>query len=266
MTTNIPSTKLITCISIERSGTNHILNNLLHKFANMNVNKELYNEAVGCTYKIRINTKYYLPEFETSSPIDIINILMKNSSEKYVIHKIFANHFKYNNYNNTQKYDFNNKLYENKYNNLLLKSSAICFIKRNLLDMYISLEKTKITNQWHNYNSTNIKIIFNIEEFIKYKNNILAWFKMSKQNCIKLGKPIIVLDYDELNQLSEEDQLKYCKSKFTDSLNDDFQYNINLISRTKKQDLSANYCDKISNYDDVNEFINNKNNFINNEC
>ena len=39
-----------------------------------------------------------------------------------------------------------------------------------------------------------------------------------------------------------------------------------ILSQTTKQDLSVNYCDKISNYDDVSEFINNKNNFINNEC
>lgn len=243
--------KLITFISLPRSGTNYIFNNLLRKIVEFNNNLEIY--ALN-TLKTCINTKYYFNDLEKKEPFEIIIYLMNQSKEKYVIHKIFPHMFIENN----KSYD-QHKLIE-----LINFSNYFIFIKRNLLDVFISEKKTHITKKWIRIDTSDIKIHFDIDEFNNYTNNYKEWFRYTKQKCMELEKPFIIIDYDELMTIEHDnDRIFHIVTKMKCIIKDELTINDKNFNFMTKQDNAESYEDKIENYEEVKDFISNKDNFIN---
>jgi hypothetical protein len=248
--------KLITCISIPRSGTTYVFEDIFTTINELNVNLELFNpikkDALLC-----INKKYFISDFEKKKSIEIIEHLLNYSEEKYIIHKIFS--YSFNTYIENYDYESNDEL-----RNLFKLSQYFLFIKRNFLDCYISEKKAKITKKYRFIDTSDIKIIFGIEEFNFFKNYWKEWFKYTKQKCIELNKNFVVFDYDELIKLeNENDKNNYCFDKIKEIICDEITFKINNNKKLIKQDKSENYEDKIENYEEVKSYLENKENFIN---
>ena len=213
--------------------------------------------------QIRISNKYYYVGLELLDPENIIDYLLKKSNEPYLVHKIFKDMFPLLIHNNTT-----NSCKEGvvclKYDRILNSSQYIFFIKRNTLDIFISEKKIHITQKYTFENTTSIKIEFNIDEYTNYRNSYLKWFEIAREFCDRENKKYVIIDYDELMKLdNEECQLKYCIEKLQPIL--DIQLTIYENNKTSitKQDLSTRYEDKISNYYEVKEFIENAGNHTN---
>jgi len=248
MDKNSDKNELITCISLPRSGTTFILSEL-RKINELNINLEIYNPTVDLMSMI--NKKYInFIDIENKNAFEIIDSLLNISKEKYILHKIFLQFFK----------DYKNN--ENIFS-IINKSNYIIFIKRNFLDIYISLKKVKISNKWGLIDTSDIKIHFDIKEFKTYEKNYKEWFHYIKQKCIELDKPFITIDYDELMVIqNDNDRLQHILSKLKLIINDELTINKEFNYMTK-QDNSEKYEDKIENYEEVKDFISNKDNFIN---
>lgn len=250
---NINDKKLITFIGLARSGTNFILNNLLKKIFEFNINLEIYarDEKV---IKNCIHPKYYINDLEKKDSFEIIKYLLNHAKEKFVIHKIFPHMF----------IDDNKSYNQQKLIELIIFSNYIIFIKRNLLDVFISEKKTHITNKWIHIDTSNIKIHFDIDEFNKYIKNYKEWFRYTKQKCIELDKPFINIDYDELMTIeNDNDRVLHIVTKMKGIIKDELTINDKSFNYITKQDKAESYEDKIENYEEVKDFISNKDNFIN---
>jgi hypothetical protein len=243
--------KLITCISLPRSGTNFIFNTILRKINNFNVNLELFSNSETIRKKT-INKKYYYPDLEKKDSLDIIEYLI-NKEEKYLIHKIF-------------RAMFCNDYFDIDLLNIIIKSNFIFFIKRNFLDIYISEKKAKITNKYVGLDTSNIKIYFDINDFNNHLEYYKIWFQIAKQKCYEVNKTFIILDYDEIIKLENEiEMINFVYDKFLSLTNDNLSLNMNYKHNYKmtKQDNAKSYEDKIENYEEVKDFISNKDDFIN---
>ena len=134
-------------------------------------------------------------------------------------------------------------------------------LKRNPIDQFISKKKTDYSNCYHHYNTSNIKIKFNINEFEEYEKGQTEWINYNKKK-----ENMVCDDYDEIIINSNGDVmniLEYIQNKILDKLdiigvigND---YHITL----EKQDKSTYYKDKIINYKSVENYIKNDNNNYN---
>jgi hypothetical protein len=244
---------LITCISLARSGTNYILNNLLKRIVEFNINLEIY-ALDKQILKNCINPNYYSNQLEKKEPFQIISYLMEQSKEKYLIHKIFPHMF----IDKKISYD------QLKIIEIINFSNHIIFIKRNLLDVFISEKKTHITNKWIRIDTSDIKIKFDVDEFNIYKNNYKEWFQYTKKICIELDKQFITIDYDELMTIqNDNDRLQHIVTKMKFIIKDNLTINDKNFNYMTKQDTAERYENKIENYEEVKDFISNKDNFIN---
>jgi len=245
--------KLITFIGLARSGTNFILNNLLKKIFEFNINLEIYARDKK-VIKNCINYKYYIHDLEKKDSFEIIKYLLNHTKEKFVIHKIFPHMFMDNN----KSYD------QHKLTELIFFSNYIIFLKRNLLDVFVSEKKTHITNKWVHIDTSDIKINFDIGEFNEYKKRYEKWFQFTKQKCMELEKPFITIDYDELMTMeNDNDRLLHIVTKMKYIIKDELTIINKEFNYITKQDNSEKYEDKIENYDEIKDFISNKDIFFN---
>jgi hypothetical protein len=206
-----------------------------------------------------INNKYnndYISNYSGDEKIDYL-LKVSENKYKYILHKIFPHMF-------GCKFES-----EDKWIDIINKSKYIIFIKRKFLDIFLSEKKTHITKKYCKIDTSENQIKFNIKEYeMYYKNKYIEWFQKTKQKCIELNKPFIVLDYDIIKNIeSREDQIIYCIQKLKQIIDDD----LNSFPKEEwhkewfvKQDNSENYSQKISNYEEVKDFIEDKLQHLNN--
>jgi hypothetical protein len=240
---------IITIISAPRSGTNFILNNLLTKISNLNVNFEIYSDdtaagvnAVNKKYREEIPTNY--------SKDEIIDHLLTVSEEKYIVHKIFPFMFQ-----------------GQEYSSIINRSKYVIFIKRNFLDVFISNKKARQIKRWLFVDTSEMTIYFDIKEYLADKKYYENWFKNTKTLCEVLNKPFVIIDYDIIVAMdSEEDQIQYCIEKLKQVTGGNFYAEMKnegfYAKPIVKQDIQNDYSKKISNYQEVRYFIKNKENHV----
>jgi hypothetical protein len=140
-------------------------------------------------------------------------------------------------------------------------TSCVIFLYRNPIDIYISKCKTRHTNKWINFDTTNVKIIFNKREYEFLKKDILDYINQCTKYCINHNVPYVNIYYEYFVMLAESEQQVYLQKLFQTASNIDLlNKNIDCDSfLCKKQDKCNNYHHKIINYDEVKEYLDNEN-------
>ena len=118
----------------------------------------------------------------------------------------------------------------------------------NMLDVHISKIKMKEIKQFKSYDTTNYKIKFNINEYLIWKKRILDW---KNKYLNEINQSILYYEYNEL----------FDSNKVINKLNNfipELKKSEKIFVKLQKQDLSVDYKDKIINYNECKEFIENE--------
>ena len=236
-------TKLITVLGLGRSGTSNLIK-MLECIKNIDVNSEIFHREMCMTnYKntrlLEENKSIYFEKEKMfkflkykneDHDLDILNFLLENCKEKYFLFKLF-------------KW----QLTEKKVNEIIEKSDYIIIIERkNKIDTYISGVKAHQINSWANKDTSEIKINFNIEDFSKHKQNHENTYRYYHEKC--KNKKVLNLSYQ---QTFVKENFYTLISNFITDLDIDYKTSDQLPIQDKENE----YSKKISNYEEVKDFI-----------
>ena len=230
-------TKIIMVLTLGRSGSTN-LNEIFRNFININVNSELFNaDECWCSqYTKNLIIKKYGKNYlkittDINYQIEILKYLSENCNEEFFIFKIFLEQ---STIEILQKMIKENIIYR-----------IIILERKNIIDRFISERKARMLNKWGKFDTTNYKIEFNIQKYESFKNYhkecYSKYFKIVKDNYT-------YIEYNETINL--DSIIKKIKSIFPELILKD-----NSNHCLKIQDKSKNYNDKIINYDEVKDFI-----------
>ena len=127
-------------------------------------------------------------------------------------------------------------------NNLIYH--VIILDRTQIIDRYISYVTASISKKWINCDTTNYKINFNINDYKSFKE----YHKYCYDNYFRIVKNYTYIEYsDIINRDSIIGKIKdiFPKLILKKTLNECL----------KKQNNHSNYYDKIINYDEVKNFI-----------
>ena len=230
-------TKIIMVLTSGRSGSTNLIKNFSN-FINININAEIFNrDECWCNdYNKDLIIKKYGENYfkitkDINYQIEILKYLSENCNEEFFIFKVFLEQ---SSIEILQKMIKENIFYH-----------IIILERKNIIDRYISFEKAIELNKWIYNDTTNYKIEFNIQKYESFKNYhkecYSKYFKIVKDNYT-------YIEYNETINL--DSIIKKIKSIFPELI---LRNNSN--NCLEKQDKSKNYNDKITNYDDVKDFI-----------
>ena len=225
-------------LTLERSGSTNLVK-IFENFKNISVGGELFN-CDGCWCSKfnkdliikKYGEKYLKITTDKNYQIEILKYLSENCNKDFLIIKVFLSQ---TTIEILQK---------------MIKENIIYYIiileRKNIIDRFISQTKAIKLNKWGNIDTTNYKIKFNIK---KYKN----WYKVKHiriyEEYFRLVKNnYTYIEYNETINFSNI--IKKIKNIFPELILKD-----NSNKCLKIQDKSKNYNDKITNYDEVKDFI-----------
>lgn len=230
-------TKIIMVLTSGRSGSTNF-NEIFRNFINININSEIFNKYEShCNNDnkqliiSRYGENYLKITTDINYQIEILKYLSENCNEEFFIFKIFLDQ---TSIEILQKMIKENIIYR-----------IIILERKNIIDRFISQRKARMLNKWDKFDTTNYKIEFNIQKYESFKNYhkkcYSKYFTIVKDNYT-------YIEYNETINL--DSIIKKIKSIFPELiLNDNSNHCL------EKQDKSKNYNDKITNYDDVKDFI-----------
>jgi hypothetical protein len=230
-------TKIIMVLTLGRSGSTNLIRNFSN-FININVNSEIFNKNESyCNDDnkqliiSRYGKNYLKITTDKNYQIEILKYLSENCNKEFFIFKIFICQ---TTIEILQKMIKENIIYR-----------IIILQRKNIIDRFISERKAYMLNEWTTFATTNYKIEFNIQKYESFKNYhkkyYSKYFKIVKDNYT-------YIEYNETINL--DSIIKKIKSIFPELI---LKNNSN--NCLEKQDKSKNYNDKITNYDEVKDFI-----------
>ena len=245
---------LVTIIGHARTGSNYLCKLIEESFPDVVSHYELFNKQmchVNLNYKKRLENHYKtdnLHRVAANNPNDFLETVINLSDKDIISHKIFPEHMTLENAKE------------------IVTKSRMCFVvKRNFIDVYISKKRAILmtethSNPWIDVDTTNFKIDFNSDEFIKQKQEYDEWYRNMTNFLIAIGKPYTTLYYDEFHILDIKGQQELIKEKMEQFINgESLNLNVNRVEEVlKKQDKSLDYKTKINNYNDFMDFICNR--------
>lgn len=250
--------KLITVLSIPRTGSNYFCNLIENSFTNINVtyelfhpdkcyinnnnnnNKDLYDK-ISLLYDVSGDLRHNnLHEKIKNDPYQLIKNIKNVCNEENILFKLFLDHLPIENAKE-----------------ILLNSSLIVFLKRKFLDTFISDEKGYLLKKYSNVDTTNIKIEFKPKHYEKKLNHINKYYNIFKNFILENEISYIEIDYDDFHQLNLKEQQRFLKKMFDIYLHgNNIQMNENVINiEVFKQDRSQCYEDKIENYEEFKKYF-----------
>jgi len=233
-------TKLITLISLPRSGTEFVLHNILKKFTQICVCLELFNpnkDIVKNAFPDKYTTQY------REDKEDFLTELIKRCDEEYLIFKVFDSH-----------------VTGDELKRLIKRSHAVIFLTRNYVDQYISMKKGHLTGRNMFFDHTNVKIQFDVTDFKDCCKIYNDFFSIAKEEVNISQTPHTTLEYEVITSIrSEEEQVHYCHNVLNNLLGRSLILNMkDKHFKVTKQDNSTRYEDKIENYDEVRNIVTNR--------
>ena len=242
---------LITVLAHPRTGTNFLMCFFQKYFPHFNVNFEVFNPQdcfMNEKYITPILNKYHMKRNPTTrsklvsisrnNPLVFMNELMSVSEEEIIIHKIFPEH-----------------LTDSQLDNIIAISDLVLVMDRNFLDVFISLEKTKlllaqkVENPWIKVDTTQVRVRVEPEKYHNELHKYQKWYSGCYRKIKMLGKPLISFTYEEFHLLNLQQKINYFQellgNYFPESL---LQVTDNGNELLPKQDRSKTYSDKITNY------------------
>jgi hypothetical protein len=242
---------LITVLAHPRTGTNFLMCFFQKYFPQFNVNFEIFNPQdcfMNEKYITSILTKYHMKRNPTTrsklvslsrnNPSVFMNELINVSEEEIIIHKIFPNH-----------------LTDSELDKVIAISNLVLVMDRNFLDVFISLEKTKlllarkVENPWIKIDTTQVRVRVDPEKYQNELDKYREWYSGCYRKIKMFGKPLISFTYEEFHLLSLQQKIKYFQEILTNYLPPHLlQVKDNGNELLPKQDKSKTYAEKITNY------------------
>lgn len=236
------SKNIITIICAPRTGSNYFCE-ILNQYINICSNHELFNKIecfINKKYKYIINTE--LLELRKIDPLMFFNKIISEMKEPIISHKMLLDQCK------------DIKLIDS----IIKQSKFIIFLHRNPIDQYISLLKAYKSTKWIIADTTNIKIRFDISEYNNNEKIANSMYVNIKDICISNSIKFIQIYYEYFHKMNQKDQVEYLSLILTNYIDIDIIIKNNYYNIFKKQDLSKSYADKIENYEEVKDFIENE--------
>lgn len=247
--------ELISILGIPRTGTNYLCG-LLGKFDEINSLYEIYhNKAVFIGNPILtqqtidyINLKYQLKiknhqdfdfiNFVHQNPQEILEIISLHSTYKYLSFKLFPNHL--------SLHDFHELIISN---NQVIK----ILVKRNLLDVYLSLKFAIMIQNWRDLNTSSLKLDFNSNDFLNWYAKYQQYYDFIERELNKNNFEFSILRYEEIHRFHTNKEKFIFIFDFLKSIGLEISKNNLSISNSElnnliiKQDNRVNALDKVNN-------------------
>ena len=262
--------RIIAWIAIPRTGTNFLCSLLNHHplitsyyeifhplkfYAGFHNNPEAIIKHMNQQYLLNFSDTEdtNLIKWIHDNPTQLINILTDLSSEKYISFKLFPNHLK----------DSQIKL-------AIIKNKNIkkILVKRNLLDAYTSHEIALKTNQWNNFNTSEIHISLSVEKFAKWIKWAKQWYDFFENSSYLKKNEYFIINYEDIHaHKTNTDKLIYVDNFLKSigiKIKQNYQIpNIDSLKMMKKQDTRKNLAEKITNYQEFTKELENRGLYLN---
>jgi hypothetical protein len=245
---------LITIIGHARTGSNYLCKLIEESFPDVISHYELFNKQkchINLDYKEKLESHYNTTNLHLvadNEPLEFMDTVINLSDKNIISHKIFPEHITLDNATK-----------------IINKSRMVFVVKRNFIDVYISKKRAlkmleTHSNPWIDVDTTNFKIDFNREEFMKQKLDYEEWYRNIINYLITKGKPYNVLYYDEFHTLDIQGQQTLIKEKMEQFIDGKcLNLSVTDVEQVlKKQDSSLDYKTKINNYNEFLDFVCNR--------
>lgn len=251
--------KVITIVSVARSGTSYFCTFLREAFANINVNGELFGKErcsvdnlilkklgncycdINETDNFDTIKKKIRKQIDVDNPLDLIEKIKGIVNKDIIVFKVLASQLKYQ-----------------KIRELITASDFVIFLVRNKVDMFISTQKAQTVGKYRGVDTTEIKIDFCINSYIMLRKKIITYFDKMISFAKDTNKQYIVIAYEDFHKLTDHQKQDYLYDNVLKLCSDSVaktQFETELHT-LKKQDQSVSYKDKINNYDEFAQFFN----------
>jgi len=240
-----------------RNGTNYLCD-LIGKFQEIDSLYEIYhNQAayinngllskniiqhINNVYKLQIkdNSEPQFTNFIAQNPALFLDIISSYSKNKYISFKVFPNHLSQENLRDT-----------------IIKNDRIkkIVVKRNLLDVYFSVQFARLLQSWGKKDTSGLKVDFNPNNFLKWFSSHKEYYDFIERELKADNQEAITLDYEEIHGLNGNQEKFVFLFNFLrsadlnldpENLFNNSQEELNKNIR-KKQDKRANRLEKVSN-------------------
>ncbi|MGD1921462.1 MAG: hypothetical protein ACFCAD_22780 [Pleurocapsa sp.] len=240
-----------------RNGTNYLCD-LIGKFQEIDSLYEIFhdqsayinNDLLSKNIVQHINSIYNLQIKDNSDPqfIDFIyqnpalflDIISSYSTNKYISFKVFPNHLSLDNLKN-----------------VIIKNDRIkkIIVKRNLLDVYFSVQFARLTQRWDQKDTSKHQVDFNPSNFLQWFSFHKDYYDFIERELKANNQQAIALDYEKIHSLNNNQEKFLFLFNFLQSagltldqknLFDKSQAELNKNIR-QKQDKRVNRLEKVSN-------------------
>ena len=247
--------EFISILSIPRTGTNYLCG-LMGLFKEIDSLFEIYHnravyigkshlaskiiDYINCNYQLEIKNHYdtAFVNFVRQHPQEMLDIIRLQSNKKYISFKIFPNH-----------------LSEQNLNDVIIQNKRVkkILIKRNLLNVYLSLRFAEMIKRWSDRDTSNLKLNFEINDFVDWYARYRQYYDFIESKLKNSGGTITVLEYEQIHSYHTN------RDKFTFIYNflnsNGLQLEENNLSISEpwlnnlrvRQDKRVNVLDKVNN-------------------
>ena len=250
-------TRFISILSMPRNGTNYLCD-LIGKFQEIDSLYEIFHnqsayfnnnflsqniiQHINSIYNLHIkdNSDPQFTDFIYKNPSLFLDIISSYSKNKYISFKVFPNHLSLDNLRD-----------------VIIKNDRIkkIIVKRNLLDVYFSVQFARLTQRWDQKDTSNLKFDFNPHNFLEWFSFHQEYYNFIERELIANNQSCVFLDYEKIHSLNNN-QEKFsflfnflCSAGITldqNNLLEQSQAELNKNIR-KKQDKRSSQLDKVSN-------------------
>tara|TARA_B110000208_G_scaffold100051_1_gene124818 strand:- start:607 stop:1338 length:732 start_codon:yes stop_codon:yes gene_type:complete len=193
---------LIVLFGLPRTGSNNVCS-LLNNSNNIIYNSEDFNGRLGIKC-MNSDIKKYLIEktnmeednlhkYIKCNPYNYIKLLTNFRTNEFKLLKIFYSH-----------------LSMTKIINILKSDCKKIILKRNFLEIYLSNEIAEKINKWYNFDTSNIKIKIDFNDFIKHYKIWHIYYKKLEEYK---DQNTVLINYNDFSKLNQLEQYNFFKNK-----------------------------------------------------
>lgn len=138
---------------------------------------------------------------------------------------------------------------------LNFKDASFVIIKRDIIDSYISLQKSKLVGKMSMVDTTAYKIEVNSDDFMKYFTEVQSSYYRIENLLKEMNKQFTILKYEDV--IGAKDSTQHIINKMK-QIGLDLEADQNKVKDERfvfKQDRSKKLQDKITNYDSFKKYL-----------